>query len=436
MASSLWLEPGAPGWSLTLMKTHTLTPPGLPEVRPGGSALRVLHLEDDPHDHYMVREWMRDNDFAVEFTLVNNQRDFSDGFWNRCPLRPHSFGQDPSRALTGLSALRLVREGYGQIPFIFVTGSMGEEAAIETMKEGGDRLCPEGRTQAADSGGGNGRWRDAERSKESRQAEDKIRQQAAIIDTAQDAILVTDAEEHVLFWNASAERIYGWTAPEIIGRKVTDLLTKDRTKYHEAKQILVEKGSWTGEMNKVDRAGNELTVECRWTLVRDPNGLPKTIVRIDTDVTEKKSIETQLLRAQRLESVGSLASGIAHDLNNCLAPVLMGVAVLKELVSDPSVQKILSAMESSATRGAGVVKQVLTFARGGTDDRTIVQPNHLIQEIVKIIRETFPRNVQINAECAPHLWTIESNATQFHQVLLNLCVNARDAMPEGGTLTL
>jgi CheY-like chemotaxis protein len=131
-----------------------------------------------------------------------------------------------------------------------------------------------------------------------------------------------------------------------------------------------------------------------------------------------------------------MASGIAHDLNNCLSPILMGVAVLKDAITDPSLKIILSSMESSATRGAGVVKQVLTFARGSSGERVLLQPNHLIHEIVKITRETFPRSLRINAECATDLWMIESDPTQFYQILLNLCVNARDAMPEGGALTL
>jgi two-component system cell cycle sensor histidine kinase/response regulator CckA len=186
----------------------------------------------------------------------------------------------------------------------------------------------------------------------------------------------------------------------------------------------------------VTKVGKEIIVKSLWSLVRDPAGQPEAILIVNTDITEKKKLEAQFLRAQRLESIGALASGIAHDLNNVLAPILIGVPFLKEQIKDKSCLKILSAMESSASRGAGVVKQVLTFARGATVERMALQPQPLIHEICKIIRETFPKSIQIKTELDHKLWDIEGDSTQIHQVLLNLCVNARDAMPPGGTLTI
>jgi PAS domain S-box-containing protein len=395
--------------------------------------LRILHLEDDPNDHRLIREWLAEKEFAAEFTVVDNQPDFIKA------LAAGTFDlvlSDKSLPrFDGLIALGIVKEKCNHIPFIFVTGSMGEEAAIETIKSGAtdyvlkDRL---GRLIPAVERA----LREFEQAEKARHAEEKIREQAALLDAAQEAILVKDVEDRILFWNKSAEKIYGWPAAEIIGRKEAELLSKNLPEYQEARHIVLENGTWSGELVKVNRAGNDLLVESRWTLVRGANGRPKSILSIDTDITGKKPLEAQLLRAQRLESIGAMASGIAHDLNNCLSPILMGVAVLKDLVPDPSVQNILSAMEASVTRGADVVRQVLTFARGATSARMVVQPNHLIQEVVKIILETFPRSIQIEVECDPNLWTIESDATQIHQILLNLCLNARDAMPDGGTLRL
>ncbi len=398
------------------------------------ATLRILHLEDSPQDHILVKEWLQEQYSALEIAVVDNRSDFLGALEKKTFDIILSDSNLPG--FGGMQALRLVKDKHPHIPFVFVTGSMGEEAAIYTIKEGATDYVLKNRLSRL-TGAVERAVHEFRQAEKIRRTEEKIREQAALLDTAQDAILVKDLDDRILYWNKSAERIYGWSAAEIIGGKNAVVLSKDVAKYEEAQQRLLENGNWTGELFKLSRTGNELIVESRWTLVRDANGHPKSVLVIDTDITQKKSLEAQFLRAQRLESIGALASGIAHDLNNCLSPILMGVAVLKDLVpDDPGLKKILSAMDASATRGAGVVKQVLTFARGASGQRVVLQPNHLIHEIVKIIRETFPRSIQIRSECAANLWTIESDATQFHQVLLNLCVNARDAMPDGGTLTL
>jgi signal transduction histidine kinase len=195
-----------------------------------------------------------------------------------------------------------------------------------------------------------------------------------------------------------------------------------------------ETGLWSGELEQQSKDGRKLTVNSRWTLVREEHGEAKSVLVISTDLTETKKLETQFLRAQRLESIGTLASGIAHDLNNILSPILMSVSVLRRTVKDKEGEKILGIIESSAERGAGIVKQVLTFARGVEGERVLLQPKHLISEMSKILAQTFPRFLDIRTTFSPDLWMVTGDATQLHQVLLNLCVNARDAMPKGGTL--
>jgi len=396
-------------------------------------ALRILHLEDSPPDHFLIKEWLRREYSGVEIAVVENETDFL------AALKRNDYDIILSDyrlpGIGGLEVLRLARENCPHTPFVFVTGSLGEEAAINTIREGATDYVLKDHlnrlTAAVDRA-----IREARQAEKIRQTEEKIREQASLLDTAQDAILVRDLQGHILYWNKSAERMYGWAAREALGGQAEMVSTKDLPKHQEAQKRLLAEGSWIGELTRVNRSGNELRVESRWTLVRDAQGSPKSILVIDTDITGRKALEAQFLRAQRLESIGGMASGIAHDLNNCLSPILMGVAVLKDAITDPSLKIILSSMESSATRGAGVVKQVLTFARGSSGERVVLQPNYLVHEIVKIARETFPRSIRITAACASDLWTIESDPTQFHQILLNLCVNARDAMPDGGTLTL
>ena len=272
---------------------------------------------------------------------------------------------------------------------------------------------------------------------ERKRAEEQIREQAALLDQAQDAILVRDLDQNIRFWNKGAEKIYGFTAEEAIGKNVRELLFKEpSTQFEEARRAVIENGEWQGEIRQTRRDGEEITVESRWTLVRDERGQPTSILVINTDVTEKKRMESQFLRAQRMESIGTLAGGIAHDLNNVLSPILMAIDMLQLKTTDESSKKWLDVLRTNAERGGNMVRQVLSFARGVEGERVALQPKHLIKEIVKILRETLPKSIEINFQIPNDLWVISADATQMHQVLMNLCVNARDAMPEGGSIAI
>jgi PAS domain S-box-containing protein len=269
---------------------------------------------------------------------------------------------------------------------------------------------------------------------ERRRTEAMVREQAALLDLARDAMIVRDLEHRVLSWNPSAERLYGWRAEEVIGKSIAGQLYRDQSAYLAATRATLERGEWVGELQQQTRDGRALTVEARWTLVRDEGGAPRAIFAVNTDVTERKKLEAQLLRAQRLESIGTLAGGIAHDLNNVLSPILLSVDLLRR---DPPVaprDEVLDTIETSAQRGAEMVKQVLSFARGIDGPRGEVKPAELLQDLARVIGDTFPKNVRVETSLEPDAWSVVGDATQLHQVLLNLCVNARDAMPQGGRL--
>ena len=268
-------------------------------------------------------------------------------------------------------------------------------------------------------------------------AEERNREQAKLLNLASDAIIVRDLDQHLLFWNQGAERLYGWSPAEAEGAKAPDLFVSDKFKVMEAEVELLRKGVWSGQLTHRHKDGRDVIVNSRWTLVRDEAGTPQSVLVIDTDITETKKLESQFLRAQRQESIGTLASGIAHDLNNILSPILMATSILRRDLSGPNDEKMLNIIEGSAERGAGIVKQVLTFARGAEGERVLLQPKHLVSELAKIMAQTFPRNIDIQTNLPTELWTVMGDATQIHQVLLNLCVNARDAMgTAGGTLTV
>ncbi|MBD2015987.1 response regulator [Microcoleus sp. FACHB-53] len=270
-------------------------------------------------------------------------------------------------------------------------------------------------------------------------AEQKIREQAALLDITTDAILVRDLNKKIRFWNKGAERLYGWKAQEVIGKNVHELLYRRETldQLEDSWKSLAECGSWQSELIQFTQEGKEIIVASRWTLVRDENGQPKSILTVNTDITEKKQLESQFLRTQRMESLGTLASGIAHDLNNALTPMMMAAQLLECKLPDEQSQQWLSILETNVKRAADLVKQVLLFSRGVAGKHTPLDVKYLIHEIEKIVKQTFSRAIEIRSELpTQNLGTISGDMTQLHQVLMNLCVNARDAMPDGGTLQI
>ncbi|MBE9107353.1 response regulator [Nostoc cf. edaphicum LEGE 07299] len=270
-------------------------------------------------------------------------------------------------------------------------------------------------------------------------AEEKIREQAALLDVTTDAICVRDLNNQIIFWNKGAETLYGWQATEAWGKNASELLYDEPSPEIEAALLqAISKGKWQGELTKLTKMNKEVLVASRWSLVCDEQGKPKSILTVDTDITEKKHLEAQLFRAQRLESIGTLASGIAHDLNNILTPILAGAQLLplKFPDADERTRHLLEILEINARRGADLVKQVLSFARGVEGKHITLQLRHIIVEIAKILKETFPKSIEISINVPQDLWMVSGDSTQLHQVLMNLCVNARDAMSNGGTLSI
>lgn len=182
--------------------------------------------------------------------------------------------------------------------------------------------------------------------------------------------------------------------------------------------------------------GSTRWIRGRSFAIRDAHGKVYRVAEIAEDITERKRLDEQFLRSQRMESIGTLASGVAHDLNNILAPILMSANMLREEISPDLREEMLSMIEECANRGSSIIRQVLTFARGVEGERSVLQMRHLVGELEKITRETFPKSINIVTRIPRDLWPVTGDATQLHQMLLNLCINARDAMPDGGTLKI
>lgn len=230
-----------------------------------------------------------------------------------------------------------------------------------------------------------------------------------------------------LDFRPSLESIYAMVHPE----------DRARCRALDEAALRGENGGRTDHEHRIVRPDGRV----RWVHERaetafGPDGQPVRLSGTVSDITERKQLEAQYLRAQRLESIGALAGGIAHDLNNVLTPIVMSVELLRRIAPDDDARQLVDAVAQSAHRGAELVKQVLVFARGAENRRDPIDLRRPVGEVVRIARETFPRNIAVRASIAPDLWPVVGDATQIHQVLLNLAVNARDAMSSGGTLKL
>ncbi|HVZ63236.1 MAG TPA: response regulator [Lacunisphaera sp.] len=266
--------------------------------------------------------------------------------------------------------------------------------------------------------------------------EARLRVQAECLDKATDGVVITDLDQVVTFWNHGAERIFGYGAAEIVGRSIELALRLPAVGESAGlwRSVAIT-GQWRGELAITHRNGQPLAVVASITQIHDDAGRPAARLCIISDVTEQKKLQDQFMRAQRLENIGMLAAGIAHDLNNVLAPVLMASTMLRKSVPDGEL-RLVETIEKSAERGAGLVRQILGFAHGVGGEPRVIQVRHIINDIVTMAEATFPKSVRLEADLDRELWPITANPTQIHQVFLNLCVNARDAMPAGGTLSL
>ncbi|HLX94194.1 MAG TPA: PAS domain S-box protein [Verrucomicrobiae bacterium] len=262
----------------------------------------------------------------------------------------------------------------------------------------------------------------------------------AVIDNLPDAIYAKDAEARKTLTNkADLSNLGCASEAEVLGKTDFDIFPHNiAAAFFADDQAVLKTGQpVVNREEKVVRPDGGI----RWLLTTKVpwyNAAGKTIglVGIGRDITDKKHLEEQFLRAQRLESIGRLATGIAHDLNNILAPILISTTLLRQKIRDDEGLEMLARVEASAKRGADIVRQVLGFGRGLEGQRMPVNPQLLIKDVTHITTETFSKAIHVETAVDPDVGFVSGDITQLHQVLLNLCVNARDAMPQGGKLTL
>ncbi len=268
--------------------------------------------------------------------------------------------------------------------------------------------------------------------------EELLRIQTQALEVAENHVVVTDTSGVIQWVNQAFEKCSGYSREEVIGKKPSMLKSGEHPEslYASLWETILSGNVWRGELVNRRKDGSIYKTSVSIVPVKNDTDKISHFVSIQQDISQMAELEEQFQRSQRMETIGLLAGGIAHDLNNVLAPIMMSLPLLKEEPLSDSSQELIKTIDSCLNRGSDIIRQVLTFSRGMKGDKITLQSRHLLKEVVSMIKETFPKNITIRLYAKSDLWPVNGDPTQLQQVFLNLAVNARDAMPEGGQLTI
>ena len=399
---------------------------------PTTPTLRLLHVEDNQRDAELTKTQISEEWPDCEIVRVDTQADYLSAIRDREFDLILSDFTLPS--FSGIDALTIARKECATTPFLFLSGTIGEDNAVAALKNGASDYLMKDRPGRLVSALRNAL--DLRREQEMwLQAEQRLQEHEELLDKARDAICAADIDGRITYWNRSAASLFGWEGDE--GHKAnlhTLFGAYNKPATEDAMKELTFRGACNREFRIADDKCGLRYLASRWTLVRRDDGSPKSILVINTDVTQQRHLEAQLHRSQRMEGIGTLAGGIAHDLNNLLTPILLSVQYLRERNTEPDLDRTLELVESGASHGARLVRQVLAFARGEDGEHVEVRPRLVVKDVVMLLMDTLPKSITIWTDLQSDLWSVHANSTQLSQVFMNLAVNARDAMPSGGRL--
>lgn len=263
-----------------------------------------------------------------------------------------------------------------------------------------------------------------------------LRQQAELMNKAQDGIIVRDLNHRILFWNKSAERIYGWSAQEVVGNTTNELGIDEPLAFNRAMSVLLEKGEWSGELLETSKSGREIVSEARWTLIKGADDVPDRILAVNTDRTQRKQLEEQLHQSQKLDAIGQLTGGVAHDFNNLLMVILGNAELLEEQLSGKGeLQSLAEMARVAATRGAELTSKLLAFGRRQTLQPRATDICRLVDGMRSLLTRTLPGQIELVLDTGKGL-IAHADESQTELAILNLVLNARDALPNGGTISI
>ncbi len=406
--------------------------------------LRVLIVEDSEDDLLLLLRELRRGDYTLDYvrveTAVEMQAALDRQAWD-IVIADYTLPR-----FSAPEALELLQHQQQDLPFIIVSGTIGEDVAVAAMRAGAHdyllkdnlvRLLP---AVARDLREAQERQKRLDAEQALRESEERFRQLAENITesifwmsepTAMKTLYISPAYERI--WGRSCDSLYANFMSWIEAIHPDDR-QRIQTSYF-GRSLL---GKYDEEYRIIRPDRSIRWIRDRGFPIKNHTGIAYRVVGIAEDITNRKLTEAVLRRTERLESLGTLTSGIAHDLNNVLTPIMGIVQLLPKKIGnmDDSTKRLLQILNHSTHRGADLVKQILSFARGVESKPTDIQIGDLLLEIQRIVQQAFPKNIKLSLDLPPDLWSISADASMLHQVLINLCVNARDAMPDGGILSI
>ena len=401
-----------------------------------GGPIKVLMVEDNPADTELLVRELRRSGFVPDWVRVDTEPDFLARLGPQYDLVLSDYAMPQ---FGGLRALELLTQSGLEIPFILVSGTIGEDVAVSAMRDGAadyllkDRLVRLGPAVKQALLQGQSR-------RQRRQAEEMQARFAAVVEFSDDAIISKTIEGIITGWNPGAEKLFGYAAAEVIGRPVLVLFPPDRME--EERHILDRIGRGESvkhfETIRVTKDGKHLDVSMTISPLRDGAGRIIGVSTIARDITERKRLEAQFRQAQKMEAIGQLAGGVAHDFNNILTVIHCNASLLLDTSGGPDSEASTLARQiiESTERAAGLTRQLLLFGRKQAMEMTDLDLRGIVQNMALMLRRLLGEDIVLEVNCAPNLPQVRGDNTMVEQVLLNLVVNSRDAMPGGGRLSL
>jgi PAS domain S-box-containing protein len=407
--------------------------------------LRVLIVEDNPADAELMELELMNGGYAPRVLRVETapamQAALEAEGWDLVLsdyLLPH---------FSGLAALDLLQASKKDIPFILISGTAGEDIAVRSMKAGAQDFFVKGKlallASAIERELRERELRSAVMGRHEEtldalwQSEERFR---LLVDAVKDfAIFMIDTNGRIASWNEGAERMTGFTAEDVLGKSVSTLRPPDRAdpdRLRRELDAIRQQGPAEWDDLGIKKDGSRYLPHIYCSPIFERSGKFLGFVSITRDVTEQRNLEAQLAQSQRLESLGQLAGGIAHDFNNMLMVIMTRCDILLRSLEPEKQRQFVSDIRTAALKNRDLTQHLLAAARRQVLEPQVVDLNTVINSAVQLLAPTLGENIEIRRELQEPLWSVHADPSKLDQVLLNLAINARDAMPSGGSLTI